>query len=195
MQARSYGFGVSYSRFPIDVVEQLLELDDRRGDFVTMSGTDKSSVKPRIGCECHLPISMVDFKHSLSIRARRKERPEVLEQRALIMGVQWLLRSISHVGKRVVVLLDSRVAFGASRKGRSGAHSLSFLIKRLAALTLISGLLVSFLYVPTEFNPADRPSRGPIRRIHSRALRGVRRSVKKSQKFLQRYANTSRQWV
>ena len=40
---------------------------------------------------------------------------------------------------------------------------------RIAALQLVGGLLVKLVYVPSEDNPADAPSRGIVRRWRKRA--------------------------
>lgn len=59
--------------------------------------------------------------------------------------------------------LFSSGPFGASRKGRTGSSALACLLRRLAALVLASGLIITYLDVPTEYSAADRPSRGPLR--------------------------------
>ena len=68
----------------------------------------------------------------------------------------------------VGLLVDSRVVLGAVAKGRLGSQSLNFFLKRIAALCFAGGLELQVVYIPSEFNPADFPSRGlriPGRRV------------------------------
>ena len=51
---------------------------------------------------------------------------------------------------------------GALQKGRSSAPSIRREVSRIAALTLAGGLNITYLYVPSEYNPADDPSRGVV---------------------------------
>ena len=122
-----------------------------------------------------MPVDADAFHDVLFIEWKHNERAEVVELRALIAGVRWLLRKQSRLRKRQLFLLDSRVVLGASKKGRSNSPALAFLMKRLAAMLLISGTLPHFLYIPTEYNPADAPSRGykrhrfrPMRKVKSK---------------------------
>ena len=58
------------------------------------------------------------------------------------------------------LLIDSKVVVGAMAKGRSGSPQLNGFLRRVAALCFSGGLSLSVVYIPTEFNPADFPSRG-----------------------------------
>ena len=51
---------------------------------------------------------------------------------------------------------------GAVRKGRSSAPSLERELRYIGALIRGGDLLVRCLYVPSEDNPADAPSRGVV---------------------------------
>ncbi|CAE7264088.1 unnamed protein product [Symbiodinium sp. CCMP2592] len=71
-----------------------------------------------------------------------------------------LLRSLAPGGpQRVVVLVDSSVAFNACAKGRSPSFGLMPVLRKIAAVCLASGLTVSFHFVPTRLNPGDCPTR------------------------------------
>ena len=78
----------------------------------------------------------------------------------MLAGARWLFRKRSRLRSRQVFLLDSRVVLGAAKKGRSSSPALSYSMKRLSALLLFTGTLAPCLYIPTEYNPADFPSRG-----------------------------------
>ena len=47
----------------------------------------------------------------------------------------------------------------AARKGRSSAYQLLWHLRRLSAFLLCSGMMLYCNWIPTEVNPADRPSR------------------------------------
>jgi hypothetical protein len=65
----------------------------------------------------------------------------------------------SAVGKRVLVLSDSQVVIGAVTKGRSSSPQLLRRLRTVSALVLAGGIRLSVRWVPSEFNPADGPSR------------------------------------
>ena len=87
------------------------------------------------------------------------ESINMLEARAFLHSLRWRARTQYFIGSRCIHLLDSQVVLGALRKFRSPAPCLHRVITRCAALILASGAKVILLYVPTEFNPADHPSR------------------------------------
>ena len=70
----------------------------------------------------------------------------------------------SHSGtsRRLVLLVDAQAVLFACAKGRSSAPTLRFELGRIAALSLAGNGLVRFIYVPSEYNPADAPSRGIV---------------------------------
>ena len=152
---------MSHAQVDEHTAEALMSYDDGRGDYVTVAlSGDESAPRTRIGVARELPVHKDDFADVLMIPWPHKERPEVVELRAYIAGLRWLLRSVKHIGKRQIFLLDSRVVLGAARKGPSASPALINLMKKLSALLMLSGTLPHCLYIPTEFNPADAPSRG-----------------------------------
>ena len=80
------------------------------------------------------------------------------------MALRWFLRSSTRHGKRMVLLVDAPAVKGAVAKGRSSAPSLRLEVMRIAALQMAGGILLKLVYVPSEDNPADAPSRGVVRR-------------------------------
>ena len=85
----------------------------------------------------------------------------VLELYAETIGMSWVLRKGSLlVGRRVILLQDSQVAVFSGTKGRSSSLPLLRPLRRTAALLLAGNLHVDRLWIPSEANPADGPSRG-----------------------------------
>ncbi|CAE6938118.1 HET-E1 [Symbiodinium sp. CCMP2592] len=90
--------------------------------------------------------------------------PGVLEARGLLLAVKWALRSKRNFNRRIVVLVDAKAVLGAATKGRTSAPVIRGVLRKLAALLLSTNSLLRLVYVPTEHNPADAPSRGRRRR-------------------------------
>ena len=61
---------------------------------------------------------------------------------------------------RFLVLCDSMVTIGAVRKMRSSSRSLLVQLRKIAAVTLATGVRLTLRWIPTDMNPADGPSRG-----------------------------------
>jgi hypothetical protein len=107
---------------------------------------------------------MSSFDVVLSVRCLDDEHINLKEARALLVFVRWVLRKPAHFGRRLVVLVDSNVVVGAVTKGRSASYPLNLLLRRLAALCLFGDLLLHVVFIATEHNPADAPSRGVKRK-------------------------------
>lgn len=88
-----------------------------------------------------------------------EEHINVLEARALNTAVRWTLSSPWSIGRRLLTFCDSLVVVHAARKGRSSSFRLLKPLRQLSALTLASGVQLYINWIPTEVNPADRPSR------------------------------------
>lgn len=86
-----------------------------------------------------------------------------------ILELSCVLRLATRLAKsgkplRVVVLVDSNVVKCAASKGRSSSKALSRLLSKLAAVCVVSGLYLSFAFVPTRLNPSDDPTRDAVLR-------------------------------
>ena len=160
----TFGFGGSVADLPLDEVRALSRLRSQVGDAVVLNPEDaRSTDGARIGRRHKLGIDKGKFRTAFSVRATRQEHINVLETKALNMGLRWLLRSTARHGKRVVMLLDSKVAIGGAAKGRSSSQVLLAALRQTAALTLAGELQVVYVFVRSADNPADMPSRGQCR--------------------------------
>jgi len=113
------------------------------------------SMWPRAG----IPAEWWKWTTILSFPWAEVESINMLEARALLQTLRWRARSQYFVGSRCIHLLDSQVCLGALRKWRSPTPHFNRIITRIASLIVASSCKVIFIYVPTEVNPADHPSR------------------------------------
>ena len=115
-----------------------------------------------------------------SIRAKQAAHINILEAQGLNLGLAWFLRRPERHNRRVVVLLDSRVALGGASKGRSSSGPLLRALRRTTALTLAGQLQPYYVYISSGEMPADAPSRGLLRRRREgAAAKLVRRRIQK----------------
>ena len=68
-------------------------------------------------------------------------------------------RRSSEIRARFAHLLDSQVCIGLLCKGRSSSQIMRRLLRKTASLLLSSSSQIVLLYVKTDDNPADAPSR------------------------------------
>ena len=161
----AFGFGVSVASVGASASASLSRAAVGPGRYVHIAGDEAApagSPRARAGAPVSLPISRSAFRSVISSRRRFAGHSGALEAAAFSLGLRWLLRAGSRHGLRQVFLIDATAVQGAVRKGRSSAPSIRREISRIAALTLAGGLNITYLYVPSEFNPADDPSRGVV---------------------------------
>ena len=96
-------------------------------------------------------------------RWQRKESMPVYEARASLHAIQHHLRSLENFEKRHVILTDSMTAAVAFDKGRAQGFSLRRVVQQTSALALASCCMFRMRWIPSEWNPADGPSRGQVK--------------------------------
>ena len=83
----------------------------------------------------------------------------ILELTAALAAFKWRMRRVSEIRGRFGHLLDSQVCIGVLCKGRSSSQILRRVLRKCAALLMAASAQGVYLYVRSEDNPADRPSR------------------------------------
>jgi hypothetical protein len=101
----------------------------------------------------------IEWRTLISSTWRWEEHINRLELRAIVLALRRLLSSPSVAECRLLLLCDSTVVTYAMMKGRSSAKGLVTGMKQVAALSLSSGCRIGIVWIPTEVNPADEPSR------------------------------------
>ena len=86
------------------------------------------SVKLRCSLDALL-ILKLPWVSVAAIPSRTSEHINLLEVRALLAYVRWLVQSVGH-GRRIIVLVDSGADKGAVRKFRSSSKALNFFVAK-----------------------------------------------------------------
>jgi hypothetical protein len=100
-----------------------------------------------------------NWRTIVATRWRASEHINSLEARALLTAIRWVVSFPAAVNTRVQVFSDSNVVIGSVMKGRSSAPILLRRLRSVAALVLSYGLRLRMRWIPSEYNPADVPSR------------------------------------
>jgi len=87
------------------------------------------------------------------------EHINVLELRVVLLSLHWILSYPSSISSRVITLVDSTVTFFSLWKGRSSSPQLLFVIRKISSLLLAGDISLLLGWLPSEWNPADSPSR------------------------------------
>ena len=102
-----------------------------------------------------------------------REHINSLELRAVLTSLRWRLERHKKVQIKFVHLLDSLVGMHALSRGRSSSRRLRRTILRINALLLATRSQGVWAYVHTKQNPADAPSRRPLKRKWSACRKGI----------------------
>ena len=92
------------------------------------------------------------------------EHINCLELRAVLTTLRWRFEKRRQVRTKFVHLVDSLVVLHALSRGRSSSKKLRRSLLKTNAFLLATGSIGSWAYVHTSDNPADRPSRRPVRK-------------------------------
>ena len=183
-----FGFGVAVADVTADDARRVGRFADVAGSYVRVDRSvphpNDEDERPRVGTRQELGLSKHHFRPVIAQRAKFKAHSGALEATGVSLAVKWVLRDRRRHGKRVALLVDAQAVLGAAARGRSSAKTFGREIKRLAALVLGGDLLVRYVYIPSEDNPGDAPSRNK----HVRTAGG--RFDKRGQKAARR----DRQW-
>jgi len=118
--------------------------------------------KPRLGKLTRLRQNRSDFRTTICSKARFKEHSGALETTAIVLAARWLARQPHMHQQRHALLVDALAPRCAITRGRSSAPTLRRGTRQVQALALAAHIALALVYVPSESNPADAPSRGKI---------------------------------
>ena len=168
----AYGFGVSVADASADLLRSFAREATLPNTHARLARdgryVDEEAAKPRVGRACRLPLAKAAYSTVVSAKAAHQAHAGTLEAGGIQRALRWLLRTTKRHSRRTVLLVDAQAVRGAVAKGRSSAPCLRREVTRIAALQLAGDLLLKLVYVPSEDNPADAPSRGVVRRWRKR---------------------------
>jgi len=104
-------------------------------------------------------VLMQTWHTIVASRWRRLEHIASLEARAASTAVRWAVSIPSAIGCKVVLISDNQTVVAALSKGRSSSYSLLRRLRTVAAAVLAAGIHLITLWVPSDLNPSDEPSR------------------------------------
>ena len=99
------------------------------------------------------------------------EHINALELRAVKTALVWRIKELQESDAKFLHLVDSLVVLHALSRGRSSSRKLRRTLAKISALMLASGLHGAWGYIDTKQNPADKPSRRPVRKGWLKARR------------------------
>ncbi len=182
VDASEWGMGVTISDMPYDMVSKLGSenerwrfkdtesknprqqvLEEQFGDDPIMvnEGINGADEYQNISFS-NVPFSAVDRKWQTVGKHRWKGHGTlpVLEARAALHAVKHTLRSTDNFGRKHLILSDSMTATCAISRGRAQSFGLRRVCAQIGALALVSNSSFHMRWIPSEWNPADNPSRG-----------------------------------
>jgi len=161
--ASPWGFGVVSARPGLGLVEEALRFGELRGEYVSLTGgvARRPAQGDRVAAASSLPAAWSDVGWQTKI-ARPWRVPlaqAVNEVQAAGLAAEWSARKVANHGGRQLLLLDARAALGAWAKGRSSSWPFLRVLRRVAALSLATGIEWIVRWVASEDQPADAASR------------------------------------
>ena len=143
---------------------KLLGLVSMKGEDLMVTAVSEPQVKFH-RLRSSVPAKLWRWKEVTGWRWRHSgEHINVLELRAILTTLRWLVVRRRGYSKRFLHLTDSLVCLHSLSRGRSSSRKLRHVLIRVNSLILAADLHPIWGYVHTAQNPADRPSRRPLGR-------------------------------
>ena len=148
-----------------------LTLAQKLGGLVSMKGEDilvqaqtEDTIKHH-RLRASLPAKLWKWRTICGWRwSSAGEHINSLELRAVYTSLRWRIMKQKVVKSRFIHMVDSLVCLHSLTRGRSSSKKLRRTLLRINALVLASSCQPVWAYVHTSQNPADKPSRKPVRK-------------------------------
>ena len=158
-------------RRPGEVKTPELTLSQKLGGLVSMKGEDlllqaqsEDTVRHH-RLRASLPARLWKWRTICGWRwSSSGEHINSLEMRAVHTALRWRVMKQKLIKSRFIHMVDSLVCLHSLTRGRSSSKKLRRTLLRINALILASSCQPVWAYVHTSQNPADRPSRKPVRK-------------------------------
>lgn len=148
----------------VRLVKKLVGLVSIKGeDILLSSSTDQQHRYHRL--RASIPSKLWRWRTVCGWTWRgAKEHINVLELRAVLATLKWRIEKRQNFNLKFVHLVDSLVVLHALSRGRSSSKKMRRTILRTNAYLLASNNAGVWTYVHTTLNPADKPSRRPVKK-------------------------------
>ena len=146
------------------LVKKLMGLVSMKGEDILLQHQSEETLKYQ-RLRASLPAKLWKWKDICGWTWKNpQEHINGLELRAVLTSIRWRLLKKGAVKKRFIHLVDSLVCLHCLARGRSSSKKLKRTLLRINSLLLVSGCQPVWAYVNTSDNPADKPSRRPVRK-------------------------------
>ena len=145
------------------VAQTLYRFSVHRGEFVRLDWEKGALAPPSSMCAAPSELEELMMEHTWNTthqcRFGHRQHINILEMKMVKAELQDLVMSDSDPARHVL-LVDSRVCAGAWSKGRSSSKQLNRILRQMLGWALIGQKSLHLVWVKSEKNPADHPSRG-----------------------------------
>ena len=146
------------------LVSKLCGLVSMKGEDILLQSQSEDTLKYH-RLRASIPAKLWKWKDVCGWHWRGcPEHINSLEMRAVLTGIRWRLIKKKEIRCKCIHLVDSLVCLHSLARGRSSSRKLRRTLLRINALLLCSGTSPVWAYVHTSQNPADKPSRRPVRK-------------------------------
>ena len=162
---------VDNEELAISLVEQYLRIAEKGGSDVRLElGVPfRPGAWPRAGAKTQYWSWAI--AHGYPWRNSAGVHINKLELLAVFNSLKWRTRSTKQQRSRFLHMVDSQVVGAILTKGRTSSRLLRPTIRKITALTLAAQLYPAYIFVASEDNPADIPSRWGVSRRKAVKLR------------------------
>ena len=158
-RASAMGAAVSGDTDDADVFSWAAASGETRNHLKPMDFVSKKTIDQRFR-NVSLDSVLKPWKVVGRYKWKRQEPIPVLEGRAALYAVKHAVRDVHNFHHRHLILSDSITAVCALDRGRGKSFSMRRVTQQIAALSLSTGCSFHYRWIPSEWNPADAPSRG-----------------------------------
>ena len=147
-----------------ELVSKLLNLVSLKGEDIMIQAPSEETLRYH-RLRASLPSNLWQWKTVMGWTWKGSpEHINVLEMRAVLTSLRWRIVKKKSLRTKFVHMVDSLVCLHSLSRGRSSSRKLRRTMSRINALLLASGSHGVWAYVHTKENPADGPSRHPVKK-------------------------------
>ena len=130
----------------------------------TLRGSDVRLATGELNSPHNIPRQSLDgrfwrWRSTVSVARRYTAHINILELQCVLTALKRRARKPSLHCRKYLHLFDRQVTLSAMSKRRSSSRILTRVLRKANAITLATGIRPIFVFICSDHNPADRPSR------------------------------------